>query len=448
MNSEDSSRENRKSIISNGSWGVAQQLVVTGGNAIFSILVVVVLSVADYGAYSYATAMFALGHSIMTAGLSGLAVKALVHADGRQAHILGSLMLIREGFALAAYCCLIGVALTSGSSQVVLTVIIVASALFGRAADAPELWYQADQRMGVPSRIRIVAALAVFGLRMVALVWWPELWLFAVLFVAEHAIAGVAVIVRYWFDSRSPRFARPDGQVSKELLRDSFPLFLSGVANQINLRADVIILQALLGASAVGIYSAAARLSELTHMIPIVILNAAFPLILGVRRKDGATSRAYRGLVQRSYDYAFWGGLGVALILALLGTFVIKTVFGAEYEESIPVLYVHLVSVPFIFMAAVYSKWIIAEHLLWASLVRHGAGALLNIALNFALIPTLGIMGSAVATVSSYVFASYGACFIGKKTQPAGIQMSKAFIAPARYVINRFDGSRRRNSVE
>ena len=225
MTRDDESRRARKSVLANGSWGVAQQLVVTGGSSVFSILVVVVLSVSDYGAYSYATAMFALGHSIMTAGLSGLAVKALVHAGPNQARILGTLMLIREGLALAAYICLISVALTSGSSKVILTVVVVAAALFGRAADAPELWYQAEQRMGVPSRVRIFASVVVFALRMAALVWWPDLWVFAVLFVVEHVLAGAIIIIRYWFDRRSPRFARPDPHATKELLRDSFPCF-------------------------------------------------------------------------------------------------------------------------------------------------------------------------------------------------------------------------------
>lgn len=448
MTAEEESRNNRKSVLTNGAWGVAQQFVVTGGSAVFSILVVVVLSVADYGAYSYATAMFALGHSIMTAGLSGLAVKALVHAEGHQARILGSLLLIREGLALFAYLCLVGVALTSGSSQVILTVIVVAAALFGRAADAPELWYQADRRMGVPSRVRIFASLVVFGLRMAALAWWPSLWVFAVLFVVEHILAGVVIVIRYWFDARSPRFARPDAQATRDLVRDSFPLFLSGIANQINLRADVIILQAMIGASAVGIYSAAARLSELTHMIPIMILNAAFPVILAVRRKTGKRSVRYRNLLQRSYDLAFWGGVFIALMLGVIGTLIIRFMFGPEYAESIPLLYVHLISVPFICMAAVYSKWIIAEGLLWASLIRHGAGAMLNVGLNFALIPILGVMGSAVATVSSYIFASYVACFIGKRTQLAGLQMSKAFVAPVRYLAGVASGRKGGNAVE
>lgn len=448
MTADEESRRDRKSVIANGTWGVAQQLVVTGGNAVFSILVVVVLSVADYGAYSYATAMFALGHSIMTAGLSGLAVKALVHAEGRQARILGSLMLIREALALFAYLCLVAVALTSGSSQVILTVIVVSTALFGRAADAPELWYQADQRMGVPSRLRISASLVVFGFRLAALAWWPSLWVFAVMFVVEHVLAGAIIVIRYWFDARSPRFARPDNQATRDLLRDSFPLFLSGIANQINLRADVIILQALIGASAVGVYSAAARLSELTHMLPIMILNAAFPIILTVRRKSGKRSVRYRNLLQSSYDLAFWGGILIAVMLGVVGTVIIRVVFGSEYAESIPVLYVHLISVPFICMAAVYSKWIIAEGLLWASLMRHGAGALLNVGLNFALIPILGVMGSAVATASSYIFASYVACFIGKRTQFAGVQMSKAFIAPFRCLFNKVSGPKGGNSVE
>ncbi|MCQ8115664.1 polysaccharide biosynthesis C-terminal domain-containing protein, partial [Vibrio parahaemolyticus] len=84
----------------------------------------------------------------------------------------------------------------------------------------------------------------------------------------------------------------------------------------------------------------------------------------------------------------------IAVVILLIGPWVLTTLYGAKYEASGPVLQIHVLALPFVFMAAVFSKFIIAENALFASLTRNTLGAVLNIALNFLLIPHWGILGS------------------------------------------------------
>jgi len=60
---------------------------------------------------------------------------------------------------------------------------------------------------------------------------------------------------------------------------------------------------------------------------------------------------------------------------------------------------------------------------------------LANVALNYVLIPIYGPVGAAGATVISYSVASYGALFLHPRTRPAGWMMTRAMIAPIRYLF-------------
>lgn len=433
---ENNLTSDRRSVLTNSSWGAAQQIMLTGSNAVFGILIITVLSVEEYGAYSYATSLAALGQTVMTAGLSGLAVKALATAGDNSRRVVGTLLLLREFFGLAAFIAIVCIAFSSGSHVIFICVLVAAASLFGRALDAPEFWYQAHQRLAVPARVRIGISLAFFGLRIAAIFLSPNLWLFVLLFAAEGLVAGIAICVRYLVDKSAPGIGRPDPVQGKSLLRDSLPLFLSGIANQVNLRIDVVFIQIFLGTASVGIYSAAVRLAELTFMIPVVVMNTVFPILLK-RRAAESPGGQYQALLQKSYTFAFWGGVGCALLTGAAGTVIIRFLFGEAYEQSIPLLWAQLIALPFIYMAAVFSKWIIAEHLLWASTVRHLAGALLAIVLNIVLLPIMGLWGSVVATVVAYISASYVACYLSRSTRPAAVAMNRAMLAPALFLISK-----------
>lgn len=434
----------RRSVTRNGFWAAALSGVTSAVGAIVALLLVLVLPVEEYGIYSYATSLAAIGMAVAQGGLASLAVRLLVDDKAGEPLILSLVLVTRATFALIGYVLIVAISLTSGEFPTFAATLIAGLALFGRSANAADFWYQAHMRNEVPATIRIAVTLISLGARLAALWLWPSVWLFLALFVAEAAVGTLAVWVRFLTDRSAPRLARPRARETVELARGSLPLTLAGLANQVNMRGDVVVLQALSGASAVGVYSVAARISELAVVLPTAFMNATLPVLVRARRKWGSSDPRYLALLQQSYDRAFWVGILVAGAVGLIGTVVIDLLLGPEYRPAVPVLWIQLATCPFVFMALVYSKWIIAEGTLWLSLVRHSIGAVINIALNLLLIPSFGLVGAAVSTLVSYVFASYLSCFLSPKSRIAAKQMSLAAIAPARWIA-RLLGSDRSN---
>jgi O-antigen/teichoic acid export membrane protein len=425
----------RRRTLGSASWATIQQIVTLGATAVSGIILARFLTVADFGVFSYATTLAGMGMVIVTAGLSGLAIKVLVHDKNQQDRTMTGLIITREFFAIVAYVVLFLISLTSGSEVNIGATLIASLVLFARGFDASEYWFQARVESKKTAPIRIGVVLIMLGIRLAAAFAGAGLVVFLLLYLLESIAVSTGLLVRFLRDKESPKLAKPDLETPKSLLAASWLLMLSGIASQINSRGDIIIVQVLLGNTAVGLYSAAARLSEMFYFLPVVFMTATFPRLLRIRTKFGATSSEYRKELQRGYDQACWVGIGIAVVVLLAGPWALTLLYGERFASSGPVLQVHVIALPFVFMAAVFSKWIIAENLLVASLIRHAFGAVLNIGLNLALVPTAGIIGAAYATVISYFAASYLACFATKSTRQAGIQMTLALVAPVRYGV-------------
>jgi len=421
----------------NGLWAVAQQVTTLVFTGAFSIVLVRFVTVSDFGTYSYAVTLASLGVAVMASGLQGLAIRELRIREQDSARILASLFFIREVMALVVYVGFALFALASADQSVVAVTIVACLAVIARVLDAPELWFQARLRTKEPALVRIGTAVVFFALRLGLLFWAPTVMGLIVLFVAEQITNGVLISVQYRRATGASPFQKAEGAETRTLARHATPLAISGIANQINLRADIVIIQAMSGSANVGLYAAAARLSEILYILPTSYMSATFPSLLDVREKFGNRSAEYRQQLQRGFDAAFWFG-----ILAVIGTlatadWLVPLLFGADYTESATVLKVHVLACPFVFMAAILSKWIVAEGLLWLSLLRHGVGAALSIGLNIALIPEFGIVGSAWATVIAYSSASYLFCFFGRSTFGVALMMTLAPFAPLRLLLHR-----------
>jgi O-antigen/teichoic acid export membrane protein len=427
----------KRLALTNGLWASVQQGLFLGSNALLTVMLARTLTVGDYGTYTYAITVASFGLAIMTAGISSLGVKSLVGAAASAAVYVPSLIVIRELFALAGYVLILLLALVTDNSTSAIAVAFAGLVLFARALDAPEMWFSAEMRGGTPARIRIAVTAIFLGLRVAAFFAGASISVFVAAFVFESLAASTWILLRYLKTSASPGLARPSRQYSRRMLRSSWPLMLSSLANQVNLRGDVVVIQALTGSAAVGVYGVASRVSEIAFFLPVVFMNATFPLLLQTRKEFGQGSRQYLRFLQASYDRAFWLGCLISVLVLALGPTLVPLVFGERYTEAVPVLSIQVLACPFVFMAAVFSKWIVAEGTLWVSLVRHATAAGINIVLNIALIPPLGLRGAALATLASYVMASYLSCFLTKGTRLAGKQMTLAMIAPVRLLANR-----------
>ena len=189
----------------------------------------------------------------------------------------------------------------------------------------------------------------------------------------------------------------------------SWPLLLSGAAVVIYMKIDQVMIKTMLTASDVGLYGVAARISEAVYFIPGIIAGSLFPAIIAARGED-----YYQQRLQNLYDLVIWIAILIAVPVTVLAPNIVSILFGDAYEESAQVLMLHVWASLFVFFGVARGRWIVNEGLQRAALLFTLAGAVANVLLNLLLIPVLGILGAAIATVLSVAVATVGApMFIG-----------------------------------
>ena len=171
------------------------------------------------------------------------------------------------------------------------------------------------------------------------------------------------------------------------------------------------------------------------YFVPAALVTSYFPQLIKKRSND---PDEYALDIQKLNDLLFIFALTVAVLVTATADSLIPLFFGERYVEAIPVLLVHIWASILVFMRALLSKWLITENLLRLSLLSQALGALVNVFLNYYLIPYYGPVGAAYATVFSYFVASYLVLFSNRQLRPMALVVSRSFLLPFRVLRRGF----------
>ncbi|MCK9495712.1 MAG: flippase [Dehalococcoidia bacterium] len=419
-------------VVLNSGWLMAERFIRMGLGFVVTIWVIRYLEADAYGVLAYALSLTLLVDVIATMGMRSIVVRELVEDPEREPEILGTTLGVKFGTAVIAAALMIGFGwLTASGSEVFPVLTVLALALPISALSALDLSFQASlqSQYAVAARTSGLALAAL--VRVVLLLVGAPLIAFAIASAIELGSVGLAFAGMYaWKRGRRRLFAlRFRRRRAWSLISVSWPLFLSALAASVYLKIDQVMLHALTSSREVGQYAAAARLSEIWYFIPVALASSLLPMLVIRRAEDAA---GYRSTLQRAFDVNAWMAIALAGGITVVAIPAVAILYGPDFRETANILMVHVWAAPFIFMGTVLGRALIAEDRRAFELSRHTAGALLNVTLNFLLIPGYGGMGAAVATVTSYAFASYFACFFYSPARFHMHLMTRALLWPVR----------------
>jgi O-antigen/teichoic acid export membrane protein len=242
--------------------------------------------------------------------------------------------------------------------------------------------------------------------------------------VVESGALLLTLIVFHWRTggTRSLRFSRAK---ATELLRAGVPLTLTGIFLLVYMRIDQVMIRHFMDDGAVGCYAVAVRLSEAWYFVPSVIAASFFPAILRARREDAGV---YRRQLQALYELMTWLGIGLAVPVTFLASWVVVLLFGQEFAPAGPVLSLYVWAGVFVFQSIVRGKWIVAENLQRYALVFTALATTVNVVLNAILIPRIGLTGAALATVISCACQSVLVPALFAPTRPSALAIVRSFL--------------------
>ncbi len=354
-----------------------------------------------FGALAVGLALVRIFAVIGTFGLDRVVVRRVAENEGEAEAILWTAFRLKLLIALASYGVLLAlIACVDAKNTLLLGIALLAGGgLLFQSCDVFDYYFQAHNRFRLTFIGRTLPTLFATALKLGAIILGAPLLAFAALEGIEMALVGAVLFLVY------RRCADPKAKVAPIKRVDSLPLLLEGLplllgmlAAMIYMRSDVLLLGKLAGYRAAGLYAAAAQIAEGCALFPMAFLPALLPILVQWRRLG---EKSYRRQFENLFLGTFLAGALVTVCLTTTAPFVIRALYGAAYASAAPVLAIHACSAVFLFFSIIQIGYEVTNGLAWLTAARTAAGAILNVALNCALIPRYGAVGSALATVVS-----------------------------------------------
>jgi len=182
----------------------------------------------------------------------------------------------------------------------------------------------------------------------------------------------------------------------KIVILASTPYWLMGILTVIYFRTDTIMISLMAGDQATGIYNAAYKLTEAILFIPNLLLFVIIPSISYLFKHD---TSALKMLFQRAVKYILHISIPMTIGTVLLADRFISFIYTDKFVASAGVLQLLMIAIFFSFMNTLFANLLTATDRQTYTLKISMALALLNIVLNFILIPKYSFNGAAIATL-------------------------------------------------
>ncbi|MDX1918762.1 MAG: flippase [Candidatus Caenarcaniphilales bacterium] len=419
----------KRKVLFNALWLILDRLLQLGLGLVVSVFLARYLGPEDFGLYNFIIALVVLASLLANLGLNELGVKYLVKEPDQIGRSLGSISALKFAGGILIYLLsfLVLWSLRPSNWLALSLMVIMGSRLIFQTFDAIDLWYQAKLKSREVVLVRNGAYLIGNLLKLGGIYWHAPLIFFAWMEALQFLIMAIGYIWAYQSHSETSCKLKHwswDLGFAKEILKESFPMILSSLVIVIYMKIDQIMLGYLAGDREVGIYSAAAKLSEGWYFIPVAIVNSFFPTILETQREG----LLYWDKLQKLFDLMAAIGYLAGFSISLLAGWIINLLYGADYAGASMVLAVHIWTGLFASLGIARKPWIIAEGQMKFLFATNLCGAILNALLNLLLIPRFGALGTAFATALAQFVASYLSNLFFLTTRPLFWSQTKALV--------------------
>jgi O-antigen/teichoic acid export membrane protein len=364
-------------------------------NFAVSLVLVRYLGVEELGRYSYIIAYAYPFGALADFGVAAYSIREISRNLGRASVVLAVLqravLLLGGATAIA----MIGLAmLTRHDTLTTACIVVVALTNLVSAATTPfVVSMTAREDLHLVSVYRVAAA-ALGVIATVAVLFWG-----GGVFALFAVTAGVNIAM--WFVGRRlagvsiPSVHVPLAAVRPMIGRAApFGFLLLGFA--LYYRIDMIMLRWLRDESAVGLYSAAYRFLDAVILLAATLGGPLYPRLSNMMERD---LDGVRNLLENTWKPMLALGLPVAI-----GTFFVAQpltvgLFGHEFVDAGPLLQILIWGSLPILLINIPSHALNAADRVWTLAGVFGLSALVNVLVNFVLIPRWGAVGASIATV-------------------------------------------------
>ena len=383
-----------------------------GLNSVFNIIGFFIISktlnLEDLGSLVFSLSLAGLLGIFVNLGLGDVLMNSLSIAKFKIGSILGSAIVLKiVGFIL---CILIIYIINLSENPTYQFVnIIIGLSLLVEIFIAYESYFYFQKKSSVIVIANIASGFVGLLLKSVVVYCFMSIWMLALTYLLESIIKSGVL----YFNARTISL-KIDSNYLKENLPKIGHVVLSGASMVVIFKIDQLMIRYLLTKPELAVYSVAVKITEIWIFICIALSNYKFESIL---KSYKYSFELFECQIINLYKTVILISLIIISLIFIGSSAFVNLIFGDKFSESIPILYIYIISLPFMFINNASWKYFIPLNIQKFASIKLLVGAVINIILNFTLIPLLGLKGAAIATVITMVYVSIFGNLLFTKTK-------------------------------
>ena len=371
----------------------------------------------NFGSINYVAAYVSFFSSITSLGLSVIVIKEISMGKEDDNEVIWTGILMRFLTAVFSTIAVIAlVSITDKSDPLMVKIAILESiAILASAFDTFMYWFQGKLLGKYTSIASVVAYIGMSLYRIYLLANNADILWFAFATSVDTLLLSLILMLCY---VRENGF-RPKASVrlGKSLMKQSYHYMISGLIAILYSKIDQIMLKQMLDTYSVGLYTAALTIAGLWGMIPSAFIQSVSPILY----KNAEENRGmfYKRLRQ-SYAGIWLLNICWSLGVSIFSYWVIYLLYGKAYLGARGALVIVVWYTGITSIGSLTQVYLATENKNKYVNYFALAGLVTDVVLNALLIPKMGILGAAIATLITYTVIHIVMPLAIKDTRDAG----------------------------
>lgn len=409
----------------NASWLIGGKIAQMVLSFFVSILTARYLGPGNYGIISYVNAYVAFFTSLCTLGINAVIIKDFVEKPQEQGKTIGTTLAMRfvSSFLSAVMIvCIVNVADRGEPTTIVVAVLCSISLLF-QVFDTFNYWFQSRYESKVTSIATFIAYAATALYRIVLLALQKDVVWFAFATAVDYMVLG-AILLYFYKKNNGPRLSISI-EKGKNLLGRSYHYILSGMMVAVYGQTDKFMLKQMLDETSVGFYSLASTVNLMWVFVLQAIIDSLNPTIMRLYEKN---REQFNRKNRQLYAIVIYVSMAAAICFVLFAPLIIKILYGNAYMPAVGPLRIITWYTIFSYLGVARNAWIVCENQQKYLKYMYLSAAVINVVLNYFMIPIWGASGAAMASLLTEISTSIILPYFIKDMRPNIKLIGEAFL--------------------
>lgn len=371
----------------------------------------------NFGSINYVAAYVSFFSSITSLGLSVIVIKEISMGKEDDNEVIWTGILMRFLTAVFSTIAVIAlVSITDKSDPLMVKIAILESiAILASAFDTFMYWFQGKLLGKYTSIASVVAYIGMSLYRIYLLANNADILWFA--FATSVDTLLLSLILMLCYVRENGFHPKVSVRLGKSLMKQSYHYMISGLIAILYSKIDQIMLKQMLDTYSVGLYTAALTIAGLWGMIPSAFIQSVSPILY----KNAEESRGmfYKRLRQ-SYAGIWLLNICWSLGVSIFSYWVIYLLYGKAYLGAKGALVIVVWYTGITSIGSLTQVYLATENKNKYVNYFALAGLVTDVVLNALLIPRMGILGAAIATLVTYTVIHIVMPLAIKDTRDAG----------------------------